>query len=411
MKFINYINNTLKDNRNFRISLLFVCIVLIGFREPALLLHPRLWAEEGCVFYQFALHHSVYKIFTTAHVGYLTLFNSLVSAMQAKVFSVENAAVVSTYIGFFIQLIPIYIILFSKNKFWDNPLKKMLCVLMITIVMAPELMLNTTNSHFIFGLITFLIMIVSTNKISKIKKYFFRTLLFIGALTGPASMLIAPVFLLKAYHQKSKEKYIQALIIIICAISQLTVILYAIFYNNTYNRLSTHNYKHTLYAFFVDNFSTLPHTSTSYLHIILFFLGICFGVFMAVLYVFIFIKNRPDTNYLIALISILIVGTFSTLGSLNMEGSPRYGYIPTCIFIILLINESFKLNRYKIKYITSFALLICLLTNTAYYRYGMRNVYKADYPKWVDEVAKWRIDSTYSPRVHPGSDAGQCVKL
>src|ERR1700744_1638176 len=110
MDLVAGINNRLKDSFAFRIALLLGSFLLIVMREPELFLHPRIWAEEGSIFYAFARHHSTWDIFTTAHVGYLTLFNSIISSIQAKVFSIENAATVSTYMGFLVQLIPVYII-------------------------------------------------------------------------------------------------------------------------------------------------------------------------------------------------------------------------------------------------------------------------------------------------------------
>src|ERR1700744_1471364 len=139
MKAAAIINNKLKDNLRFWVALILFSVFLIIIREPNLLLSPRLWGEEGCVFYQFALHHSLYDIFTTAHVGYLTLFNSIVSSIQAKIFSVEDAAIVSTYMGGMIQIIPVYIITFTSHKFWDSPVKKAMAVFMITIITPPEL--------------------------------------------------------------------------------------------------------------------------------------------------------------------------------------------------------------------------------------------------------------------------------
>jgi hypothetical protein len=413
MKLVTSINTKINDVLRFRLVLMLGSIILIAFREPALLLYPRLWAEEGCIFYQFALHHSLYEIFTTAHVGYLTLFNSIVSALQAKIFSVENAAIVSTYMGFLVQLVPVYIISFTNYKFWDNPIKKILCVLTVIVVAAPELWLNTTNSHFIFGLITFIIMIIPSLELSKFQRHFFKILLFVGGLTGPASILFTPAFLLKAYREKSKEKYIQASMLSICAIIQASVIIYSILFNNTYNRLSNHNYVKTIYHYVVDNFSMLPHTSTSYLHPIMFYCNLTFGLVMACLFFYVFIKSRDNTDYFISLTSLLIVGTFSTLGSLNMAGSPRYAYIPTCIFMLIIISEAFKTDVFniKLKYVFSLTLALCLMANTIYYKRGMRNVYADSYPKWAEEIAKWRVDKTYAPRIHPGLDVGQCVKM
>src|ERR1700757_525153 len=225
MEIINAINTKLKDTIRFRVVLVLCGTLAIIFREPEMFLYPRIWAEEATVFYTFARHHSVWDVFTTAHVGYLTLFNSVVSTIQAKLFSVENAAAVSTYMGFLVQLIPLYIVAFTTHKFWNNPIKKMICVLIVISVMARELYINTTNSHFILGLITFLIMMISPNTLSRFQKYFFRTLLFLGGLTGPASIFFTPTFLFKAYREKNKEKYIQAGIITVCAIIQACVIL------------------------------------------------------------------------------------------------------------------------------------------------------------------------------------------
>ena len=181
------------DTNRFRLILFGSSILMILFRAPALLLYPRLWAEEGTIFYVFARHHTIGEIFTTSHVGYLTFFNSIISLLQAKCFSVEYAPIVSTVAGFLVQLVPVYIITFTSCKFWDNPLKKVLSVFICILTTAPELWLNTTNSHFIFGLITFLLMMVPAQNVSFLFAIFSRILLIIGSLTGPASLFFFPV--------------------------------------------------------------------------------------------------------------------------------------------------------------------------------------------------------------------------
>jgi hypothetical protein len=413
MKLAHTVKSKLKDNLRFRIVLILCCILFIVLRVPDLLLNPRLWAEEGVIFYAFALHHSLWDIFTTAHVGYLTLFNSIISALQAKVFSVENAVIISTYLGLLVQIIPVYIIVFTNNKFWDNPLKKIVCTLIVIVAMAPELYLNTTNSHFIFGLITFLIMIVSASQLSGMQKHLFRILLFVGGLTGPASIFLSPMFLLKAYRERSKEKYIQAGIISICAIIQAMVILYAILYNNTYHRLSNYNFGRTMFAFFGDNFSMFPHDYGSYANPTLFYVCLFLGILMSFFYLYLFIKNRRNNEYLIPLLSFILVAVFSTLGSLDMAGSPRYAYIPTCILLMVIVSEAFdgRLNKKIYTYITIAILMYSLVVNLYYYKSAMKSVYSTSFPKWKEEVAKWRADSTYNPKVHPADDRGLCVKL
>ncbi len=395
-------NIKLKDNLAFRLTILVGAALLIILREPQLFLYPRLWAEEGTIFYAFARHHSVWNIFTTAHVGYLTLFNSIVSSIQAKIFSVENVAVVSTYMGFLIQLMPVYIIAFTNNKFWDSPLKKIICSFIVIIVMATELWLNTTNSHFIMGLITFLIMVISAATLSKAQKYFFRILLIIGGLTGPASIFFTPTFLLKAYRERSREKYIQAGILLLCAIIQAGVILYAIFFNNTYKRLSVHDLKTTRYHFIIDNFSLLPHSRPFNYHVLSFDFITLFGIMIGIFYAYLLIRNIRNFDNLIPLISLGVVGVFSTLGSLDMAGGTRYAYIPTCILLIILTSEAFTFLVSKAGFAALFIICFCLTSNSIVYRQiFIQWAYKTDYPKWKNEVFKWRADSTYKPVIHP----------
>ena len=414
MGFLNRLNRSLKDTLSFKIALVVCCILLIIIREPDLLVSPRLWAEEGFIFYSFALHHSIWDIFTTAHVGYLTLFNSIVSLIQAKAFSIENAATVSTYMGFLVQLIPVYIITFTNNKFWDSALKKVISAFIVIIVMAPELWVNTTNSHFIFGLITFLIMLVSATELSTFNKYFFRLLLLIGGLTGPASIFFTPTFLLKAYKEKSKEKIIQAGIITLCAFIQACVILYAIFFNNKYNRLTVHNLKITRYHFIIDNFSLLPHSAHLNYQLFSVDLTTLFGLLTGCLYIFLLVKYRGKDSYLIPLLSVIVVAIFSTLGSLDMAGGARYAYVPTCVLLIIITSQIFELPFTKINYVVLPILLICLTTNAIWYRPLIHEwMYKPSAPKWKNEVAKWRADTTYLPKTHPDvSDSdGWPVKL
>lgn len=392
----NIIKLTETDNLSQRLYFILLCIFIITFREIDLLMAPRLWAEEGTIFYSFARHHSLIEIFTTVHVGYLTLFNSIVSTVQAKIFPVEATAIVSTYSGFLVQLIPILIIVFTTHSFWDSQLRKLIC-LMIIILTPPELWLNTTNSHFIFGLITFLILIIHSDQLSQTKKWIFRILLVLGTLTGPASMLLTPVFFLKSYIDKTREKYIQTTIVSIFTIIQVVLIIYSILYNNQTHRLEQFNFYRMVYNFFIDHFSlSLKVLTRPGMYI--------FGSLISVYFIYLVKRNWRNKEYLVLFISFFLVAFFSTLGSLHMAGSPRYGYIPNCILMMLIAQEfqGWLNNKTKIRYIIGSAIfLFCFTLNAIYYKTRMQEVYNPSFPIWKNEVAKWRIDNNYAPRIHP----------
>ena len=290
----------------------------MAFRETDLLASPRLWAEEGKVFYSFARHHSLWEILSTPQVGYLTLFNGITSALQARVFPVEAAAAVTTYAGLLVQLVPVFLVLYTSHSFWDTPLKKVVCVLVIILATPPELWMNTTNSHFFFGLITFLILVIPATQLSKGKKWLFRGLLVLGNLTGPASMLLTPVFFLKAHAERSREKYIQTAIQVCCALVQGAVTVHSLLYNNQYRRLEGNDWTLTAFLFFIDHLSLNVHAFGP-------IAAYAIGILVACYVIFLFVQCRGSSEHLVFLLGFLLVATFSTAGSLKMLGSPRCG--------------------------------------------------------------------------------------
>jgi hypothetical protein len=392
--------------RWLQLFLLLWCILLIACRETRLLTSPRLWAEEGKIFYSYALHHSVMDIFLTPQVGYLTLFNSIISFVQARIFPVELAPVVSTYAGFLVQLIPVLIILFTTHPFWNSPLKKMLLSTFIILVTPPELWLNTTNSHFIFGLTTFLILVIPAEQLSPVKKWLFRILLVLGNLTGPASMFLTPVFFIQAYYEKSREKYIQAGIQTIFALVQGSIVVYSLFFRNSYHRLQEYNLSVTVYNFFIDHFSlNVIFQDSAIRH--------AGGILMAVYFIYLFVKRRKNRTYVVFMLSFIISALFATAGSLQMEGSPRYGYITTCIFLMLLIADTWELfsNKQKLWFIPAIILGFVFVINVIDFRSRMEEVYSPEYPHWKDEMVKWHADPSYHPKIHPDYNNTWYVEL
>src|SRR6185312_3797584 len=145
---------TLNNKKEKWIYFLWLILIIL-IREIRLVAMPRFWAEEGALFYVFAYNHSFLENLTTIHVGYYTLFNVLVSSFSV-LFPLKYAPYFTTYLGLAIQIISLAIIVFCKSEWWNTTLKKVLISIVVVIISPPELWINTTNSHFYFGLITLL---------------------------------------------------------------------------------------------------------------------------------------------------------------------------------------------------------------------------------------------------------------
>lgn len=393
---------SIKDSLGFRLSLACWCILVIAFKEINLVLYPRLWAEEGAIFYTFAAHHSFWAILAKPHIGYYTLFNGIVSALQAKVFQPEAAAWVSTVAGFLVQFIPLLIVLFSNHSLWDNPFKKTMTSCIIIFIVPPELWLNTTNSHFVFGLITFLILITPVCSLSGLERWCFRVLLVLGTLSDPISVFLTPLFLVKWHIKRHREYGIQAGIQLLCSALQAWVILHSLLYDNSCARLQLRDWQLTVQGFFIDHFSLNLVMLSPGVRLIL-------GIIMAAYFAYICCHRRAGREHVYFFAGFIIIALVSTLGSLKMAGAPRYGYVTTCLLMIILFSEAHSHvdSRSCSRIVAMVIFALALTMNGIYYKSRMMECYSPAYPKWKEEVAKWRIDKNYHPVIHPVWDPGK----
>lgn len=395
--------------KNFSVFYYLIIFSLIILKEPSIFLYPRFWAEEGMVFYAFAYHNSFWDNLFTPLVGYYTFYNVIVSSLQVNFFSIENAPIVSTVAGLIVQITPFILILNSYHPFWDTNLKKLLHSLIIIFITPNEIWVNTTNSHFHFGLITFIILVAEPNK-SKLLNGFIYIMLILACLTGPMSVFFAPFFILKYFYKKNSPNLIQMVIANVCGAIQVFVTIYSVLYKNTYQRFVDKNLWLSFKAYIADNFGLLLPFGENDRFII--------GLVVAPIAIYLFIKllqeKKKESFFFIA--SFFLVSILSILGSLNMTGGPRYGFVPTFILICLFFNFLFKDTlswQSKLQRNFFYGLFgIFLLIQGIGFKLNSHKMYLPEFPKWRSEVEKWRKDSTYTMKIHPyNENKGWIVKL
>jgi hypothetical protein len=386
----------IENNKQKWLFFLWGVLVTI-IREIRLITEPRFWAEEGTIFYSSAYSNSLWENLCTINVGYYTLLNVLVSHFSI-LFPTELAPVITTVVGLFIQLLPLVIIVFYPSIWWDTFLKKILIGTLVIVASPAEIWINTTNSHFYLGLITLLILLVDQGKLSNKDRWFFRVLLFLGVLTGPASSLVAPGYLWKSFKEKNRETYIQTSIVVFCVIIQACIIVYAALYNNKYSRFSGFDLSEFLLTYVGDSFGLLMPFGKNDRRVI--------GLILAPFILWLFYKNIKQTAYQYLILVFFSVSFFSILGSLRMIGGPRYSYVPTIIIFLILIREIFvAANEGRvIKQISLWILVLSTTFLVVFYQKNLEQNVSKKFPKWKDEVELWKRDPLYKPRVHPSNE-------
>ncbi|MBN2145577.1 MAG: hypothetical protein JW774_13260, partial [Candidatus Aureabacteria bacterium] len=350
--------------------------------------------------------------------GYFSLFPNLATLFASRSVPLEYAPCVTTYLAFFIQIIPFAIICWGNSPFWSSRLHKtgLTCI----VLFAPcsgEIWLNTINSQFYFSLIAFFILMEAVSA-SRMRLYAYSLLLCLCGLTGPVSCFLTPLFLFKAFKNNNKESWIHAGIFFICSVVQGSIIL-------------------TSGAFWLEKrfFFDLPVISAAFWnktvflallgpdaaplfskwlveirmsHFIFFqMIGVALLIIGGWLGYLIFLKIKKEPF-------IYLFGSFILLMSLSFMFSQenkiclleafrgqRYCYVPNVILLSMLLglvpvgtfSKRFFINVPLV--LLAFAMILGIMN----YRGSL--IVNANWPLWTDEIRKWRMDSSYCPEIWP----------
>ncbi len=375
---------------NFKTVLFLYSLFLIFFRAPDFFLAPRFWAEEATIFFVYAYQKPFLEMLVKPIVGYSTFFNTLIANL-CNLVPLEYAPNITTYACFFVQLISISIIIFKDFELWNTKVKKFFLVSILILITPYEIWLNTTNIHIHLGFIVFLISISFSENDSKFTKYSFRSLIFFGTISSPSAAFAGMVFFLRAIQEKTKESIIQFFIMLIACILQGSAIFYSALFNNKYSRFINFDSSSFMEYYLRDGFGLLlPFSDETVIYISLF-------IFIYFVYLIIQNWNQKLVQYLI--ISFFITSILSLLGSLKMQGSPRYSYIPSLILIIFFLNQTSKYNKFfnfRFQILLLYFILITINTTKDLHKF-----YQMSFPSWKSEVKKYKVDPNYRLNVFP----------
>lgn len=406
-----------------RVGLFSASILTIFLRRPDFFLEPRLWAEEGQIYFAYACTHPWYVSLFNIQLGYLALWPNIATTVAANFVSLLYVPLFTTLFAFVVQLVPVVLILWSDSDLWSHPAKIVAGVL--TILFAPlsnEVWLNTINSQFYFAVVTFLILLIEID-VRPLGKWSSRVLLALAGLTGPISCILFPLFFLKARWEKKQERVIQTYILAACFAVQLVAFLTmrgsstsparALMLNLPLFISVLWTQDIGLLLFGIANMTELAQfieasrTNGLILGFIVFSLLVAEGLF------FLLVSSRLTVSQRIVFAGsfFLFVG-LSVVGGLGIESfkylllfpgnGGRYFYAPNVVLMFfLLANSQWQGKAFnKVRSGTCIVLLgIALILGMAQYQYPMR--FTDTGPNWKEEVAKWERDPAYAIRIWP----------
>jgi hypothetical protein len=401
------------------LSLLAGAAILL--REPRLLLEPRLWGEDGTLYYRYAFQNGVLDALLYIPVngpGYYSFAQVGASALAAALFAPEAVADVFLWLSLLVQLSPVLVVAFGRSSVWDRPWKQALvCALIVASPAAGiELWLNLVIAMNHFGLAALCVLMEDLREpVGRARAWGQRLLLLAGGLTGPWVVTLTPLFALKARAERSRESRVQLGLLLACCLVQGTVVWLTVSQGALDRQRATDpspvmmvnvaTYAHVLRPLVGSLADGLVETAElrpslrpgsepgAYLR----GLALLLPVLLAALALVVPPPRRWQRWALLG--ALLLTSLIASLGALHHIATGRYAYIPGLVLSLLLVdNLGQAATRWQRARRAVSALLLASALGmgiAGWHEHRRLPGWEPDYPAWSTEVARWRADARH----------------
>ncbi|MFZ1054213.1 MAG: hypothetical protein WAN79_00950, partial [Opitutaceae bacterium] len=195
-------------------AVLFVCAAILGLRRAGAFTNPQFWAEDG-YFYERARSVGWHSLFVPYN-GYLHLVPRSAAIVAANA---DPALVPSIFVGF-AALFTLYVA--SRTLSPRCPLPRYAGLAAFAVVLVPdtyEVLLNLVNLQWVLagGLVLLLVSRDPSGWGPWVHDLAASVAL---GLTGPFSIVLAPLFLWRAWMRRTRASALLAAAVAACAVAQ-----------------------------------------------------------------------------------------------------------------------------------------------------------------------------------------------
>ncbi|HEX5307395.1 MAG TPA: hypothetical protein VFW82_15045, partial [Dyella sp.] len=380
----------------------------VAVRIPVVFLGGRFWAEEGAVFFHNALTEPWWAALFAVHTGYVNLIANLATLLAAQV-PLEHAPQVTAVIALGVQTLPAVVLATSRLPWLRSaPSLTLALLLLATVPGAGEVWVNSITSHFHMMLAAALVLMIEPRQDRL--RWLHRGILVLAPLTGPGAEMLAPLFVLRALVERSRQRAVQAALIVAASMVQLGIIAThpepARVYQASLPLLIGIMYvKHVLTPLlgpWVDAPAHAVHDVVQQGHWPLTAMVITPVVFAAMAAA-VAASRRPELRWSFA--AGLVFALLSYFGAVANQSTDllywwvgaRYAFAPSVLFALTLLGLAYQpgLARWPARLVVGCMLVVGLA------RYPHVLATFATGPDWQHEVAAWRADPGHVLRIWP----------
>ncbi len=204
---------------------IILCVGVIVLRKQQAFTNPQFWAEDGTVWFRQAYDNGIWHTLFVPYSGTISIITRIVGYLATLV-PLLYAPLVFNIASLTGQLLAVFIITSSRLKHIVNSrfIAILASVMYVCITNSDEVFVNLANIQWHLGLASFLILISSKPK-TLAWKIFDLTLLSLSGLTGPLSIMLAPVAFLIWFKGRGRAAFRNFTIIALAALIQLASLL------------------------------------------------------------------------------------------------------------------------------------------------------------------------------------------
>jgi hypothetical protein len=327
-----------------------IYFILSYFRSSEIITQGRFFAEEGSVYWSYALSNSAFNLIQYVPViqGYIC-FNCNLQIYLSTFVPTHFAPLVTVWTSLFISLLPSFFFLKLTEKVYK---KEFRVLASITILFLPSLNLlevfaNSINSQVYLAISCFIILLYGLKDKKLLKTQY--TVLLISFFSTYYSLAFLPFFVIRLFREKTKSLFYALLFGTFGTVVQLNILYYV------YSTDSIYKGKLQLKGGFDYLFEIIKLSLTlnfmgeknyrSNLGTVIFFILIISILF--------FMSKNIDFIYRTIIASFFFQVFLIYFGQAGNSYSQRYAVVPTTVIFFLFIHHIGKKNLLN-KYILFF---------------------------------------------------------
>ena len=217
----------LKIRVSWRIHVLvfIVAFAILLTRRPDAFFKAQFWAEDGAVWYSDAYNAGIIHSLFLPHAGYFQTISRLTASI-AQFFPLVYAPFIFNLTAIVIEILPVHLITSSRFSALIPSLstRLFLALLYLALPNSYEVHANITNAHWHLALVACMVVLATPSR-CLLWRVFDIGVTLLSALSGPFSLLLAPVAAMLWWLRRGKWLFVLLLCLITGAVVQGTVVL------------------------------------------------------------------------------------------------------------------------------------------------------------------------------------------